>query len=74
LQMFCAINECDNDSIKWCFLPKYDGYQKMCDTNKNVTKMGVIIKGIYFITHNLNFFRFFDKYQCEYIFEYLRII
>jgi hypothetical protein len=24
-----------------------DGYQKMCDTNKNVTKMGVIIKGVY---------------------------
>ncbi len=27
-------------------------YQKMCDTNKNVTKMGVIIKGglLYFYT------------------------
>jgi hypothetical protein len=24
-----------------------NGYQKMCDTNKNVTKMGVIIKGVY---------------------------
>jgi hypothetical protein len=48
--------------------------KEMCDTNKNVTKMGVIIKGIYFITHNLKFFGFFNKYQCEYIFEYLRII
>jgi hypothetical protein len=27
-----------------------DGYQKMCDTNKNVTKMGMIIKGVYYIT------------------------
>jgi hypothetical protein len=26
-----------------------DGYKKMCDTNKNVTKMGVIIKGVYYI-------------------------
>ncbi len=32
------------------FLTKMDGYQKMCDTNKNVTKMGVIIKGVYYIT------------------------
>jgi hypothetical protein len=24
-----------------------DDYQKMCDTNKNVTKIGMIIKGIY---------------------------
>jgi hypothetical protein len=48
--------------------------KKKCDTNKNVTKMGVIIKGIYFITHNLKFFSFFDKYQCVYIFEYLGII
>jgi hypothetical protein len=31
-------------------LTKMDGYQKMCDTNKNVTKMGVIIKGVYCIT------------------------
>jgi hypothetical protein len=22
-----------------------NGYQKMCDTNKNVTKMGIIIRG-----------------------------
>ncbi len=29
------------------FLTKTDGYSKMCDTNKNVTKMGVIIKGVY---------------------------
>jgi hypothetical protein len=26
-----------------------DGYQNMCDTNKNVTKMGMIIKGVYCI-------------------------
>jgi len=26
---------------------KTNGYQKMCDTNKNGTKMGVIIKGVY---------------------------
>jgi hypothetical protein len=29
------------------FLTKMDDYQKLCDTNKNVTKMGVIIKGVY---------------------------
>jgi hypothetical protein len=29
------------------FLIKMDGYQKLCDTNKNVTKMGVIIKRVY---------------------------
>ncbi len=29
------------------FLTKMDGYQKMCDTNKNVIKMGVIIKRVY---------------------------
>jgi hypothetical protein len=23
--------------------------QKMCDTNKNMTKIGVIIKGVYYI-------------------------
>jgi hypothetical protein len=28
-------------------ITKMDGYQKICDTNKNVTKVGVIIKGIY---------------------------
>jgi hypothetical protein len=27
------------------FLTKMDGYQKMCDTNKNVIKIGAIIKG-----------------------------
>jgi hypothetical protein len=30
------------------FLTKLDGYRKMCDTNKNVTEMGVIIKGVYY--------------------------
>jgi hypothetical protein len=29
------------------FIANMDGYQNMCDTNKNVTKMGVIIKGVY---------------------------
>jgi hypothetical protein len=28
------------------FVPRMDGYQKLCDTNKNVTKMGVIIEGV----------------------------
>jgi hypothetical protein len=27
------------------FLIEIDGYQKMCDTNKNVTKIGMLIKG-----------------------------
>jgi hypothetical protein len=31
------------------FLSKTDGYQKMCDTNKNVIKMDMIIKGVYYI-------------------------
>jgi hypothetical protein len=31
------------------FLTKLDGYQKNYDTNKNVTKMDVIIKGVYYI-------------------------
>jgi hypothetical protein len=31
------------------FLTEMDGYQKMRDTNKNVIKMGVIIKGVYCI-------------------------
>jgi hypothetical protein len=31
------------------FLTKIDGYQEICDTNKNVTKMGMIIKGVYCI-------------------------
>jgi len=31
------------------FLTEMDGYQKICDTNKNVTKMGVIIKEVYYI-------------------------
>ncbi len=33
---------------KMTFLTKTDDYQKMCDTNKNVIKMGVIIKGVYY--------------------------
>jgi len=31
------------------FLTKTNGYQKFCDVNKNVTKIGVIIKGVYYI-------------------------
>jgi len=27
------------------FLIETNGYQKMCDTNENVTKMGMLIKG-----------------------------
>jgi hypothetical protein len=46
------------------FLTKMDGYQKLCDTNKNMTKTGVIIKGVYYTLYqnqggytisNLNF-------------------
>jgi hypothetical protein len=29
------------------FLTETNDYQKLCDTNKNETKMGVIIKGVY---------------------------
>jgi hypothetical protein len=50
LQIFCATDECDNDSKKWCFLLKWMVTKKLCDTNKNVTKMGVIIKGVYCIS------------------------
>jgi hypothetical protein len=32
------------------FLTKVDGYQKLCDTNKNVIKMGMIVKGVYCIS------------------------
>jgi hypothetical protein len=31
------------------FQTEVDGYQKLCDTNKNVTNMGMIIKGVYSI-------------------------
>ncbi len=31
------------------FLTKTYGYPKMCDTNKNMNKMGVIIKEVYYI-------------------------
>jgi hypothetical protein len=34
------------------FLTKSDDYQKMCETNKNVTKMAVIIKKVYCRTFN----------------------
>ncbi len=51
----CATNKCDNDPKKWCFLLKQDGYQKMCDINKTVTKMIVIIRGfiVLFFTNYL---------------------
>jgi hypothetical protein len=34
------------------FFTKMDDYQEMCDTSKNVTKTGVIIRRVY---HNLGF-------------------
>jgi hypothetical protein len=34
------------------FLTETNDYQKLCDTNKNMTKMGVIIKGVYYNTNN----------------------
>jgi hypothetical protein len=49
--MFCVINECDSESKEWCFLLKQIITKKMCDTNKNVTKMGVIIKGFIIICY-----------------------
>jgi len=43
--MFCATDGCDNDLTEWCFLPKQMVTKnKLCDTNKNVTKMSVITK------------------------------
>jgi hypothetical protein len=35
--------------IKIMFLTKTDGYQKLFDTKKNVTKTVVFIKGVYCI-------------------------
>jgi hypothetical protein len=35
---------------KLVFLPKTNGYQK-CDVNRNVSKMGVIVMGVYCIFH-----------------------
>jgi len=49
LQILWATKECDNESSKWCFLLKLmvkRKKRKKSDTNKNVTKMGVIIKGL----------------------------
>ncbi len=48
--MFCAISECDSDPKEWCFLPKSMITKKKCDTNKNMIKMGVIIRRVYCIT------------------------
>jgi hypothetical protein len=31
------------------FLTKTNDYQEVCDKNKNVIKMSVIIKGVYYI-------------------------
>jgi hypothetical protein len=45
LQIFCATNECDSGSTKSCFLSKRM-VTKKCDTNKNVTKMDMIINGV----------------------------
>jgi hypothetical protein len=42
--MFCVINKCDNDSKELVFLIKTNDYQeKLYDTKRIVTKMGVII-------------------------------
>ncbi len=42
--MFCAV---DVTIKNWCFLLKEMVTQKkLCDTNKNVTKMGMIINGV----------------------------
>lgn len=35
------------------FLTKMDGYKKMCDTNKNVIELSVIITGVYYILNLL---------------------
>jgi hypothetical protein len=34
------------------FLTKTDGYQKMCDTNKNVAQMGMIVKRVYYTVNH----------------------
>jgi disulfide bond formation protein DsbB len=49
LQIFCVTNECDSDSKKWRFLLKQRVTKKMCGTNKNVIKMGVIIMIVFCI-------------------------
>jgi hypothetical protein len=36
------------------FLIETNDYQKMCDTNKNVTKMGMLMKGVYY-SSNIKF-------------------
>jgi hypothetical protein len=43
--MFCVI---DITIKNWCFLLKEMLTKKMCDTNKNVRKMGMIINGVYY--------------------------
>jgi predicted metal-binding membrane protein len=48
--LLVCINECDSDSKKMVFLTKAYGYQKLCDTNKNVIKMGMIARGVYCIS------------------------
>jgi hypothetical protein len=42
------MNECDPNSKKWCFFLKLMVTKKMCATNKNVTKMGMIVEGFYY--------------------------
>jgi hypothetical protein len=44
------------------FFIKMDGYQKMCVTNKNVTKMGMIIKGVYYMKHKC-FSKTFEMFE-----------
>ncbi len=59
-QIFCVTHKRDSDSKEWCFLLK-KMVTKNCDTNNNVTKMGVIIMGVYCNLYSYNFsFRVFD--------------
>jgi hypothetical protein len=50
------------------FLTKMNGYKKTCDTNKNVTKMGVIIKGVYTSSLFVLFYYKSDIYIYIYIY------
>jgi hypothetical protein len=36
------------------FLTKVNGYQKLYNSNKNVTKMGMIIEGVYCTSKTMN--------------------
>jgi hypothetical protein len=55
LQNFCVTNKCNGGSKEQCFWLKRMVTKKKCETNQNVTKVGVIIKGVYYtcIMHTL---------------------